>query len=108
MASAAVVVACGGSSTSARTVEIAITPAGCEPATVAVPSGSTAFHVKNNGADNVTEFEVLDAGGKIIGEKENLTPGLEATVTIDLKSGNYSLACPGGSTHATGTLTVSS
>src|SRR4029077_20011159 len=66
----------------------------------------TTFHVKNAGANNITEFEVLD-GGKIIGEKESLTPGLEGSFDIDLQPGTYTIACPGGSQHPTGTLIVS-
>ncbi|MEY2434707.1 MAG: high-affinity iron transporter [Acidimicrobiaceae bacterium] len=87
------------------TVEISITDEGCNPAEVTVPSGPTAFHVRNNGADSISEFEVLD-GGTIIGEKESLTPGLEATVTIDLKPGTYTLACPGGTKTPAGKLIV--
>jgi uncharacterized cupredoxin-like copper-binding protein len=101
--------ACGSDShsSSGKTVEISITDAGCDPAEVTVPPGSTTFHVKNNGADSITEFEVLDSSGKIVGEKENLTPGLSGEFTIDLTEGQYTLACPGGTEHPTGTLTVS-
>src|SRR2546421_4375751 len=101
--------ACGGDSSSGgRTVGISITDKACEPAELTLPSGSTTFHVKNNGANNITEFEVLDSSGKIIGEKENLTPGLEGKVTITLQPGDYTLACPGGTEHPTGRLTVTS
>lgn len=101
------IAACGdGSSTSARTVEVSITDEGCNPSELTLASGSTTFHVKNNGADSISEFEVLDSGGKILGEKENLTSGLDGSFTIDLKPGQYLLACPGGTTHPTGSLTV--
>ncbi len=99
--------ACGSDSASGRTIEVSITDEGCDPFQLTAASGSTTFHVKNNGADSITEFEVLDSGGKIIGEKESLTPGLEGTNTIDLAPGSYTLACPGGTAHPTGTLTVS-
>ena len=101
------IAACGGgSSTSARTVEVSLTNEGCDPSELTIPSGSTNFHVKNNGADSISEFEVLDSGGKVLGEKENLTSGLEGSFTIDLKTGQYTLACPGGTNHPTGKLTV--
>ena len=102
-------VACGSDSpttTGGRTVEVSITDDGCDPSDLTLASGSTTFHVKNNGADSISEFEVLDSGGKIIGEKESLTPGLEGSFTIDLKPGSYTLACPGGTKHPTGRLTV--
>jgi uncharacterized cupredoxin-like copper-binding protein len=98
--------ACGSDSKpSGQTVNITITDKGCEPSEVTVAKGTTTFHVKNDGADQITEFEILD-GSKIVGEKENLTPGLSADVTVDLASGEYVLACPGGTEHPTGTLTV--
>jgi len=100
-----VLAACGSDShsgSSAKTIEVSITDAGCDPFDTATPPGSTTFHVKNDGADSITEFEVLDSGGKIVGEKENLTPGLSGEFTIDLAEGNYVLACPGGTEHPTG------
>ena len=103
-------VACGGGSSvgsGGRTLEVTITDEGCNPDQLTAAPGSTNFHVKNAGANNITEFEVLDSGQKIVGEKENLTPGLDGSFTIDLKEGAYTLACPGGATHPTGTLTVS-
>src|SRR4051794_20074298 len=106
----ALLAACGSDSKSSsdrKTVEVTITDAGCDPAEVTVPPGSTTFHVKNDGADAVTEFEVIDSTGKIIGEKENLTPGLSGEFTIALSEGQYTLACPGGTEHPTGSLIVS-
>jgi uncharacterized cupredoxin-like copper-binding protein len=100
--------ACGSDSPAAgRTVEVSFTDEGCVPSELTIPSGKTSFHVKNDGADSISEFEVLDSGGKILGEKESLSPGLDGTFTIDLKPGSYVLACPGGTKHPTGTLTVS-
>jgi iron uptake system component EfeO len=61
--------------------------------------------VTNGGTTRVTEFEVL-SGSRILGEKENLVAGLSGSFTITLKPGRYSLACPGGTTAATGVLTV--
>ena len=100
--------ACSSSSkvgANATTLEFTITDAGCNPDTASAAPGSTKFHVKNTGANSVTEFEVLQ-GGSIVGEKENLSPGLEGEFTIDLKPGTYTVACPGGTQHPTGTLTV--
>ena len=96
----------GGSGVSGTTLEFTITDKGCDPATATAQPGSTKFHVKNADANNITEFEVLDRGNSIVGEKENLTPGLEGEFTVDLKQGTYTIACPGGTEHATGTLTV--
>jgi iron uptake system component EfeO len=103
--------ACGSSSktaapTDAKRVEVKLTKAGCDPAKLELPAGPTTFNVTNENADAVTEFEVLN-GTSIVGEKENLTPGLSGSFTITLKSGGkYSTACPGGTTAAKGEIVV--
>ena len=89
----------------ARVVEVALTQAGCDPAEITIPAGPTKFQITNDNAAAVTEFEVLD-GTKILGEKENLTPGLNGSFSLDLKAGTYTLLCPNGTTSEKGTLTV--
>lgn len=103
--------ACGsGSSDDAsgpggRTVDVRITDAGCEPATLELPAGPTTFSVENHGADAVTEFEVLD-GDRILGEAENVASGLSGTFSLTLKPGSYTSYCPGGTTSERGTVRV--
>lgn len=111
---ALLVVTCGGSSAgdgagsgeaAVQTVDIALTDAGCDPFELEVPAGPTKFQVTNKDAGAVTEAEVMD-GSRILGEVENLTPGLGGSFTLDLAPGNYTLYCPHGSEHERGTLTV--
>ena len=45
-------------------------------------------------------------GSRILGEKENLVAGLSGSFTITLQPGQYTLSCPGGTTAATGVVTV--
>lgn len=87
-----------------KTVEVSLTENGCEPAAITTTAGSTTFHVTNKGAAGVTEFEVL-AGDKIVGEVENIAPGIDRTVTMTLAAGSYVTYCPGGKTEK-GTLEV--
>ena len=94
----------GDTSSGVLTVEVLFTDAGCEPADITTPLGPTTFHVSNTDAGAVTEFEVLD-GGRILGEVENLTPGLDGDFTLDLEPGSFETYCPGGSAER-GTLTV--
>jgi len=89
-----------------RTVEVALTDAGCEPAKLALPAGATTFKVTNKGTDKVSEFEVK-SGERILGEVENVTAGLERSFSLNLKPGAYALECPGGAAASEGTLTVS-
>ncbi len=84
---------------------IKLVDAGCSPAKLTVDAGRTTFTISNAGTDKVSEMEVLD-GARILGEKENLVPGLSGSFTLNLRPGHYTLSCPGGSTAATGDLTV--
>jgi FTR1 family protein len=108
---ALLLVACGSDdnksagSSGAKQVAIKLTDAGCEPASLKLGAGRTEFKVTNGGTGRVSEFEVL-SGSRILGEKENLVAGLSGTFTINLKPGEYSMACPGGKTAATGILNV--
>ena len=92
-------------SAGAKQVAIKLTDAGCEPASLKLDAGRTEFKVTNAGTGRVSEFEVL-SGARILGEKENLVPGLSGSFTINLKPGEYSMACPGGKTAATGVMNV--
>jgi FTR1 family protein len=102
--------ACGsgdgaGAPQGARSVAVKLTDAGCEPAALKLAAGPTTFLVSNGGTSRVSEFEVL-SGSRIIGEKENIVAGLSGKFTLNLKPGSYAVACPGGTSAATGTLEV--
>jgi iron uptake system component EfeO len=86
------------------TVKVEIDDDGC-PARLKVKAGPTNFKVTNTGSGDVSEFEVL-SGDRIIGEVENIAPGLNREFSLTLKAGNYRTKCPGGSKHATGKLVV--
>lgn len=91
---------------SGRTVDVALTDAGCDPAKLELPAGAATFKVTNKGTDKVSEFEITD-GDRILGEVENVTAGLERSFSLNLAAGSYTLKCPGGSSASEGTLTVS-
>ena len=88
-----------------KTVEIKLTDAGCAPATIKLDAGRKTFKVTNGGTGRVSEAEVL-SGARILGEKENLVAGLSGSFTLDLQPGQYTLSCPGGTSAATGVVTV--
>ena len=88
-----------------KTVELKLTDAGCSPAAVKLDAGRTTFKVTNAGTGRVSELEILQ-GARILGEKENLVAGLSGSFTLTLQPGDYALSCPGGTTAATGVLTV--
>nr|WP_319515139.1 iron uptake system protein EfeO [uncultured Cohaesibacter sp.] len=60
-----------------------------------VDAGPVTFSVTNKTATALTEVELLN-GNRIIGEKENLAPGLPTvSFTVTLGGGNYEVYCPG-------------
>ena len=100
--------ACGEESTGGgggNSVAVKLTEAGCDPAALEVAAGKTTFEVTNDGADAVTEFELLD-GEKVLGEAENVAPGLSGEFTVELDPGEYTTYCPGGTSVERGKLTV--
>ncbi len=86
------------------TVKVVIDDDGC-PAKLSTKAGPTTFEVRNVGSGDVSEFEVL-SGDRIIGEVENIAPGLNGEFSLTLKAGDYTTACPGGTKHAKGKLAV--
>jgi iron uptake system component EfeO len=88
-----------------RQVAVSISDAGCGPQVLSIPAGPTTFIVTNKGSGSVLEYEI-EQSGRIIGEVEDVVPGIDRTFTLSLKPGAYTLSCPGGTSAATGTLTV--
>jgi iron uptake system component EfeO len=84
----------GGSSGKDGTVRITLSSDGCQPKPAKVHAGPVTFDVKNAGASRVTEAELL-AGGRMLGEQENLSPGLSGGFSIHLEAGKYQIYCPG-------------
>jgi iron uptake system component EfeO len=92
-------------------VTIKLTSSGCEPSPKSVSAGVVNFTVSNSGADSVSEAELL-SGGRMLGEQENLSPGLSGGFSLRLDNGSYQIYCPGASQEkfdfaVTGTSTAS-
>jgi iron uptake system component EfeO len=82
----------------ASTVSISLTPQGCAPKPAKVTSGEVQFNVANKDADAVSEAELRTSDlAKILGEQENLTPGLSGGFALTLQPGTYKINCPGAS-----------
>ena len=78
---------------------------GCTLNTTSVPAGPVTFTVVNASAPGITEMELL-RDQRIVGEKENLAPGLDpVSFTVTLDGGSYQLYCPRASAEYQ-TLTV--
>ena len=83
------------------TVSISITDAkGCVASPDTVPAGAVTFNVKNLDATGITELELV-SDQRIVGERENLTPGFSSTFSVRVDGGSYDIYCPGGVTERT-------
>jgi iron uptake system component EfeO len=73
----------------------------CKLSHTTAKAGPVTFTVANSSATGITEVELVQ-GQRIVGEKENLAPGLAAvTFTSTLTGGTYSVVCPGATTETT-------
>jgi iron uptake system component EfeO len=92
-----------GAEAKQTTVNITLTPQGCAPKPATVATGQVQFNVKNKNADAVSEAELRTANlSHILGEQENLTPGLSGGFALVVQPGKYIVNCPGASRqHAT-------
>jgi iron uptake system component EfeO len=89
----------------AHTANVTITAAhGCQPDRTQFAAGGITVKVHNADATAVSEVELL-SGQRIVGEKENLPPGLSGEFAVTLGAGSYTLYCPGAATEKT-TITV--
>ena len=107
-------VACGGGSDDNKgegggeepaEVKVALTNDGCTPATINAKTGPTKFIVSNKDAASVTELEILE-GNHVLGEVENVKPGVSRSFTISLQPGTFEMYCPGGTKSERGKLTA--
>ncbi|MER7955329.1 iron uptake system protein EfeO [Streptomyces sp. NPDC096030] len=69
----------------------------CEVSTKEFPAGHVKLAVENRGT-KVTEVYVLYPDDRIVTERENIGPGTKATITAEVKAGEYEIACKPGMT----------
>ncbi len=82
----------------ARTITVKSTDDACELSADTAPSGRVVYKVKNAGS-KVTEFYLYAADGRrIVGEVENVGPGLSRDLVVNLPAGSYIPACKPGMT----------
>jgi iron uptake system component EfeO len=79
----------------AGTVAVAATDDACDVASAELPAGTHEFQVTNSGSQ-VTEFYVYAEGDRVMGEVENIAPGLTRELLVELPAGTYETACKPG------------
>jgi iron uptake system component EfeO len=78
------------------TVSIALSSQGCAPSPASIAAGPVEVTVHNTGTGSVTEAELRTQDlAHILGEQENLTPGLSGGFSLTLEPGRYIVSCPG-------------
>jgi iron uptake system component EfeO len=87
----------GSSSDPSSTIDVTATDDACQLSDTELTAGNTTFSVTNDGS-SVTEFYVYSSGDKIEGEVEDIGPGLQRDLTVDLTAGTYEAACKPGMT----------
>jgi iron uptake system component EfeO len=99
----------GNSKTDGRgqTLAVTLTDEGCSPSKLRAKAGAITFKIENGGTGKVSEFELKNEEGIILGERENLVSGISGSFSLRLEPGKYVLSCPNGDTDDQGTLVVS-
>ncbi len=93
--------ACGGgagTTTSATKAAITVTASdtACEVSAATAPAGTVTFEISNTGT-RVNEFYLYAEGDRIVGEVENVAPGLTRTFHVEVADpGTYETACKPG------------
>jgi iron uptake system component EfeO len=101
------VAGCGTSSDGpkgARKVAVTLVNAGCTPSQIHVAAGPVSFDVSNGGTSKVSEMELKNTSGIILGESENVVEGVPGHFSLNLKPGRYVVNCPTGDTEDQGRL----
>jgi iron uptake system component EfeO len=87
----------GGSDADAAGGPIAVnaSDSACDVGVTDVDAGTVQFKITNKGG-KVTEFYVYAAGDRVMGEVENIAPGLSRELHVELGAGTYETACKPG------------
>ena len=87
-----------GDKTTGQTISVTSTDDGCDVSAATAPAGNLVFSVTNDG-DKVTEFYLYgEDGTQIVGEVENIGPGLSRELVLEAAPGKYVAACKPGMT----------
>jgi iron uptake system component EfeO len=84
------------SSAAGGVISVEATDSQCAVSTTTAPAGTITFLVQNTGS-KVTEFYVYGAGDRIVGEVENITPGVSRELKVEItEPGTFTTACKPG------------
>ncbi|MFM6850210.1 MAG: iron uptake system protein EfeO [Terrabacter sp.] len=88
--------ASGASTAADGPITVTATDTGCELSATTAKAGTVTFQVTNKGT-KVNEFYVYAEGDRIVGEVENITPGLKRELKVEVtEPGTLTTACKPG------------
>ncbi|WP_030490842.1 iron uptake system protein EfeO [Micromonospora chokoriensis] len=85
----------GDSAAAGGPIVVKASDTACEVGSTDLGAGTATFKITNSGA-KVTEFYVYADGDRVMGEVENIAPGLSRELHVELPAGTYQTACKPG------------
>ena len=86
----------GASASAGGPITVTATDTECQVSAVTAPAGTITFKVTNTGT-KINEFYVYAEGDRIVGEVENITPGISRDFHVEVtEPGTYQTACKPG------------
>jgi len=76
-------------------IAVTASDSACEIARSESPAGTVTFKISNTGS-KVNEFYIYASGDRVMGEKENILPGVPVELHVELPAGTYEAACKPG------------
>jgi iron uptake system component EfeO len=78
------------------TINVTSTDTTCELSVTEAPKGTVTFAVQNDGSDTTEFYLYGEDGTRIIGEVEDIGPGLTRSLVVQPEPGSYVAACKPG------------
>lgn len=78
-------------------VAVTSSDSACEVAPTSAPAGTVVFSVQNTGT-KPTEFYLYRPDGSVVGEVEDIGPGVARDLVLEVEAGEYQTACKPGMT----------
>lgn len=83
---------------SGTVITVSSTADACELSATSAPIGAVTFEVTNDGSETTEFYLYASDGSTIVGEVEDIGPGLTRDLRADLEAGSYVTACKPGMT----------